>query len=257
MPRYISEMLKKYNHQPPKKHQRAPHKWTTPTYGVKRQYAKTDPDLPILSEKLTNIIQQKTGSILYYSRAIETPALPALTDIARTQAKPTQHTSDQVHMLMDYMATYPASVIRYYASDMIMHVDSDAAYLVAPGAKSRIAGYYYLSDHPKKSTFPQHNPPFHVVCKFIKHVVASAAEAETAGLFYNAQNIVFLRRILIALGHPQPPTPLQTDNSTTSDFANRTMKLKRSKSWDMRFHWLRDADDKHDLDVFWKKDLEI
>ena len=136
---------------------------------------------------------------------------------------------------------------------MIMHVDSDAAYLVAPGAKSRIAGYYYLSDHPKKSTFPQLNPPFHVVCKFIKHVVASAAEAKTAGLFFNAHNIVSLRRILIALGHPQPPTPLQTDNSTTSDFANRTMKLKRSKSWDMRFHWLRDAENKKDLDVFWGK----
>ena len=144
--------MKKYNHLTPKKPQRAPHQWTTPAYGQKRQYAKTNPDLPTLSEKLTNIIQQKTGSILYYSRAIETPALPALTDIARTQAKPTQHTSDEVNMLMDYMATYPDSVIRYHASDMIIHVDSDAAYLVAQGAKNRIAGYYYLSDHPKKST---------------------------------------------------------------------------------------------------------
>ena len=138
---------------------------------------------------------------------------------------------------MDYMATYPNSVIRYYTSDMIMHVDSDAAYLVVLGAKSRIAGYYYLSDHPKNSTFPQLNPPsFHVICKFIKHVVASAAKADTVGLFFNAQNTVFLQRILIALNHPQPPTPLQTDNSTTYDFPNQTMKLKHSKSWDMRFH---------------------
>ena len=102
---------------------------------------------------------------------------------------------------MDYMATYPNSVIRYYASDMIMHVDSDAAYLVAPGAKSRIAGYYYLSDHPKNSTFSQLNSSFHAVCKFTKYVVASATKAKTAGLFFNAQNIIFLRRILIALGH--------------------------------------------------------
>ena len=97
--------------------------------------------------------------------------------------------SNKVNMLMDYMATYPNSVICYYASDMIMHVDSDAAYLVVLGAKSRIAGYYYLSDHPKNSTFPQLNPSFHVICKFIKYVVASATKAKTADLLFNAQTL--------------------------------------------------------------------
>ena len=86
-------------------------------------------------------------------------------------------------------------------------------------------------------------------------MVASAAEAETAGLFYNGQEIVLLRRILRALGHPQPPTPLQTDNTTASDFANRTLRLKRSKSWDMRFHWLRDQERRGDLHVFWGKGI--
>ena len=33
---------------------------------------------------------------------------------------------------MDYLATYPNAYIRYYASDMILNIDSDAAYLVAP-----------------------------------------------------------------------------------------------------------------------------
>ena len=141
---------------------------------------------------------------------------------------------------MDYMATHPSSVIRYHASSMVLHVDSDAAYLVVPNAKSRVAGYYYLSDVPSTTQLPRPAPPVHVVCKFLKHVVALAAEAETAGLFHNGQEIVLLRRILKALGHPQPPTPLQTDNTTASDFANQTLRLKRSKSWDMRFHWLRD-----------------
>ena len=31
------------------------------------------------------------------------------------------------------------------------------------------------------------------------------------------------------------------------------MKLKRSKSWDMRYHLLRDAEKKSDIDVFWGK----
>ena len=37
---------------------------------------------------------------------------------------------------------------------MILHVDSDAAYLVAPKAKSHIASFYYLVGDPKVSTHP-------------------------------------------------------------------------------------------------------
>ena len=125
-------------------------------------------------------------------------------------------------MLMDYCATYPSSTIRFFASDMILHVDSDAAYLVAPGAKSRIAGHYFLSN----LLGTLHNPPFHVICKFIKHVVTSAAEAETAGTFSNGQEIIYIRRLLHALGHPQPPTILQTDNSTTASFVTKNMRTK-------------------------------
>ena len=82
---------------------------------------------------------------------------------------------------MDYMATYPESIIQFYASDMILSVDSDAAYLVLPKAKSRIAGFYYLTD--RDSSY--YNSPILVVCKTLKNVVASAAEAETGGIFLN------------------------------------------------------------------------
>lgn len=44
-------------------------------------------------------------------------------------------------MLMDYLATYTQSTIRYHTTDMIMHVNSDGVYLMAPAAKSRIVGY--------------------------------------------------------------------------------------------------------------------
>ena len=89
---------------------------------------------------------------------------------------------------MDYCAIYPSVTIRYRASDMIMHVDSEAAYLVAAGAKSRIAGHYFLSN----SAGILKNPPFHVVCKILHHVVASVAKAEKAGTFFNAQDIIYL-----------------------------------------------------------------
>ena len=47
---------------------------------------------------------------------------------------------------MDYIATYPDVSIRYYASDMQLHVDSDAAYLVLPKACSRFDGYFQLTN---------------------------------------------------------------------------------------------------------------
>ena len=45
--------------------------------------------------------------------------------------------------------------LRYHASDMILNIDSDAAYLVLPNARSRIAGIYHLTNHssPHKSPF--------------------------------------------------------------------------------------------------------
>ena len=146
------------------------------------------------------------------------------------------------------MATYPESIIRFYASDMILSVDLDAAYLVLPKAKSRIAGFYYLTDRD----LSYYNSPILVVCKTLKNVVASAAEAETGGLFLNGQEIVNLRHILISLNHPQPPTPLKTDNTTSTGFVHSNIKMKKSKAWDMRFHWLREKMAHEHLRIYWQ-----
>ena len=66
-------------------------------------------------------------------------------------------------MLLDYCATYPNTKIRYYASGMILQVDSDTAYLVVEGAKTRIGGNYFLSS--KDST---HNGPLNTLCRLLK-----------------------------------------------------------------------------------------
>jgi hypothetical protein len=74
--------------------------------------------------------------------------LPAINEISVSQARPTKNTLPAFRMLMDYASTYSFSIIRYHASDMIPHIDSDAAYLVLPNARSRYAGHYFLSDSP-------------------------------------------------------------------------------------------------------------
>ena len=109
---------------------------------------------------------------------------------------------------------------------MILNVDSDAAYLVLPRARSRLAGHFFLSSDPQLIRTVLPNGPILTECKTIRHVVSSAAEAETAALFHNAQAAWPIRHILIALGHPQPPTPLKTGNTTTSAFINQMMRHK-------------------------------
>ncbi len=47
-----------------------------------------------------------------------------------------------------------------------------------------------------------------------------------------------IKQILHALGHPQYATPVKTDNATAAAFVNDLLKQKRSKAWDVRFHWL-------------------
>ena len=122
---------------------------------------------------------------------------------------------------------------------MILTVDSDASCLVLPKARSRIAGFFQLTDGKDSRT---RNGPLLVECRTIKHVISSAAEAETGTLFHNAQTSIPIRRLLIALGHPQPPTPIKIDNSTALSYVYNKIHQKRSKSWDMRFHWLCDKE---------------
>ena len=95
---------------------------------------------------------------------------------------------------------------------MVLHVESNAAYLVAPKARSRIARYFHLSEHPNKTNNPKINATIQVECKTLRHVVSSSAGAEVAGIFHNATMALTMHHMLAALGHPQPPTPLKTDN---------------------------------------------
>ena len=84
---------------------------------------------------------------------------------------------------MDYTTTRPNIVVRSCASDMVLHADSNATYLVLPKARSRIAGCFQLSNHPKYNHPPFLNGATLVACEILQHVVSSVAESETAGVF--------------------------------------------------------------------------
>ena len=126
-----------------------------------------------------------------------------------------------------------------------------------PGARSRAAGHFYFSaiSTPNKTYRERLNAPIHIECRTIKNVVSSAAEAECAALFHNCSVAVGVRHALKGLGHPQQRTEVITDNSTANSFVHSEMRVKRSKSWDMRYNWLRDCSAQQQFKIRWDKGI--
>ena len=96
------------------------------------------------------------------------------------------------------------------------------------------------------------NGTLHAECRTLRNVMASAAEAELRALFHNAQVAEPMRTCLAEMGHPQPRTPLKTDNSTAAGIVTSSIRKKKSKAMDMRFFWVKDrVSQKHFL-VYWE-----
>ena len=95
-----------------------------------------------------NLIQTVVGIFLYYALVLNPTMLRTLNKISRLQEIPTKDTLAKAKWFLDYAATYPNSIIRYHASKMVLHIDSDAAYLVMPESRRVYAGHFYLSDWP-------------------------------------------------------------------------------------------------------------
>ena len=62
----------------------------------------------------------------------------------------------------------------------------------------------------------------------------------------------FKYKKLIEMNHPQPPIPIQVDNSTAIGLVNRSIKKKQSKAMYMRFHWIHDWILQKQVNVYWQ-----
>ena len=249
MPGYLDKAFVRFKHDKPMKIQNSPYPHVPPSYGAKIQYVEDEHDSPLLSKEDTKYIQAVTGTLLYYARAVDPTILPALSAIATEQAKPTQETMKRVKQLLDYCSTQEEAMITYNASKMILAVHSDAGYANEKKSRSRAGGHFFLSNDEQ---FPPNNGAILTVATIIKAVMSSAAEAELGAAYINAKEAVYLRQILDEMGHPQPRTPFQTDNTTAEGVINKRIQPKRTKAMDMRFHWLRDREAQGQFKIYWR-----
>ena len=133
---------------------------------------------------------------------------------------------------------------------MTLFIQADASYLSRPKARSVAGGICYLGI--KNS--PHHiNGAIHAVSSIIPSVVASAAKAGYAALFLLGQEGEYLRQVLTNMGYPQAPTLILCDNQCAVGMATDSVKAKRTKSINMRYHWIRDRVHQGHFQVQWRR----
>ena len=119
---------------------------------------------------------------------------------------------------------------------MLLLIHSDASYLLVTKARSRSSGVFFLSDpKPDAITFSEYTPILNgfifIMCKMLRNIMDSAAEEEYGALFLNGQAAVPIRTTLIEMHHPQPPTPIQVDNSTPVGITNKSIQKNAPRLW--------------------------
>jgi hypothetical protein len=89
------------------------------------------------------------------------------------------------------------------------------------------------------------------IAQLIRAVMSSAAKAELGALYINAREAIPQQHTLKEMGHKQPPTPMQTKNTTAIGVVNSNIQPRRTKAMDMRFHWLRCREAQQQFCFFW------
>ena len=228
----------------------SPEFYTQINYASKEsQLTKVIDESPICTDAEKTLIQQIAGSILYYAIGIDATMRPAIDHITMEQANPTHNTLAKCTRLLHYAATFPNASITYYPSDMILMSNADASYNSESNARSRGAVITWCG---KSNNTDFTNGPIECISTLLPTIVASAAEAEYATLFIAGKSLLPLRHTLLDMNIKQPPTTVITDNEAAKNIANSTCKQRRSKSIDMRYHWIRDRIKLKDFNVIWK-----
>ena len=131
-----NETIRKYN---------TPSRYVPPTYG-KQETAPMQSNAAPATAAETKYIQQVHGKLLYYAMQADPSLVPAVIDISKQLAKPTQDTLSDTKRLLGYAVHNPNRGILYKASDMEYRIQTDASHHRDPGSRSMAGGIHYLSN---------------------------------------------------------------------------------------------------------------
>ena len=248
MPGYIEKALQRFG-KAKQRGAKSPTIYVPPIRGAEQQLVPeltADEACPV-DAKTKTFVQEVTGVILFYSRAVDPTMLTAVNKISMQSANPTRATLKAIDRLLSYAEQYPNATTEIRPSNMQLCAQSDASYLSEHGARSRAGAVLYFGLTSDNTI----NGMIEYISTVIPTVCSSVAEAEYAALFLTGRAITNIRTILEDLGYPQQTTNIICDNACAVGIANGSVKQKRSKAIDMRYHWIRDQVNQGKLTISW------
>jgi hypothetical protein len=139
----------------------------------------------------------------------------------------------------------PTNAVTWYELYTVMpHTSANPKH---KSSQSQAGGHFFLSLDTED---PINNGAVLNIEQLIKAVMPSAAEAELGALYINARKAIPQCQTLAEMGHKQPPTPMQTGNSTALRVVNNNVQPQCAKAMDMQFHWLRCRKAQHQFRCF-------
>ena len=212
MPGYVQHAMNKFQNgiNSPNKTTDAPHLYkASKKQGLPMTQARDDGTK--LSPQDSKQLQQIVGTFLFYSRAVDPTMLTAVSIIAMEQTQGTQTTKEKAEHFLTYAATHPNTTIKYYKSDMILKIHSDASYLPEQQGRSHTGGHFYLGNWEHTTDPP--NGPILNTTGILANIMSATSEAEAAALFTNMKEGDIQCIALEEMQWPQPPTHITVDNS--------------------------------------------
>ena len=191
----------------------------------KQRYVVEDKTAP-LNEADTKLLQQIVGAVLWYAKSVDCTMLAAVSKIAGFLGSPTQKTLADARHMLAYAVSHPDAQLVLYASDMQLCIHSDASFNAEPGARSRLAGYYFLGSGRDPSLPP--NGAVDTMSSKSKIILTSVHNAEYEAMFKNTERAHRLRFSLLDLGYPQGPTTITADNEKTVEHVNGLVRSRKT-----------------------------
>ena len=162
----------------------------------------------------------------------------ALSIIATEHTQGTHTTKEKAEHFLMYATSHPSTTTKFYKSNMILKIISNASYLSEHQGRSHAGGHFYLGN--REGTTDPPNGPILNTTGILANVMSAASEAEATALFTNMKEGVIQRIALEEMQWPQPPTPITVDNSTAVGLAQDTIKANKSRAMNMHLHWIQD-----------------
>ena len=153
----MAKRFQRFLHPTPKRPYHQPYQHVQTQYGTKVQFTEPKDKTPLLQPKDIAKLQQITGAVLYYARAVYGTLITTLNKISYAQTNVTQATMRATENLMDYYHTNSDATIRYYSSQIQLHIHSNVLYLSGSKVISRLGGHFFQGGHCDPSSPTKHN----------------------------------------------------------------------------------------------------